>query len=160
LIWQLTGGAAHVTDPTNASRTLLYNIHDRKWDPVLLEAMDIPRAMLPEVRPGAGRFGETRVEAPVSGMSISGVAGDQQAALYGQGCWDPGMAKNTSGTGAFVVATLGQQPARIARRPIDDHRVRPDRTAGPHPIAETETEAGEAHRLLLPPVSLRALSYR
>ena len=75
---------------------------------MLLEALEIPRAVLPEVRPSAGRFGETRVEAPVSGVSISGVAGDQQAALYGQGCWDPGMAKNTSGTGAFVVATLGQ----------------------------------------------------
>ena len=108
LIWQLTGGAAHVTDPTNASRTLLYNIHDREWDPVLLEALDIPRAMLPEVRPSAGLFGETRVEAPVSGIAITGVAGDQQAALYGQGCWDPGMAKNTYGTGAFVVANLGQ----------------------------------------------------
>ena len=108
LIWQLTGGAAHVTDPTNAARTLLYNIHDREWDPVLLEALDIPRAMLPEVRPSAGLFGETRVEAPVSGVAITGVAGDQQAALYGQGCWDPGMAKNTYGTGAFVVANLGQ----------------------------------------------------
>ena len=108
LIWQLTGGAAHVTDPTNAARTLLYNIHEREWDPVLLEALDIPRAMLPEVRPSAGLFGETRVEAPVSGVPITGVAGDQQAALYGQGCWDPGMAKNTYGTGAFVVANLGR----------------------------------------------------
>jgi glycerol kinase len=109
LIWQLTGGAVHVTDPTNASRTLLYNIHDRDWDPVLLEALNIPRAMLPEVRPSAGLFGETRVDAPVSGIPITGVAGDQQAALYGQGCWDPGMAKNTYGTGAFVVANLGQR---------------------------------------------------
>ena len=108
LIWQLTGGAVHVTDPTNASRTQLYNIHDRGWDPVLLEALDIPRAMLPDIRPSAGLFGETRVAAPVSGIPISGVAGDQQAALYGQGCWDPGMAKNTYGTGAFVVANLGR----------------------------------------------------
>ena len=108
LIWQLTGGAAHVTDPTNASRTLLYNIHDREWDPVLLDALDIPRAMLPDIRPSAGLFGETRVEAPVSGVPITGVAGDQQAALFGQGCWEPGMAKNTYGTGAFVVANLGQ----------------------------------------------------
>ena len=115
LIWQLTGGAVHVTDPTNASRTLLYNIHDRDWDPVLLEALNIPRAMLPEVRPSAGLFGETRVDAPVSGIPITGVAGDQQAALYGQGCWDPGMAKNTYGTGAFVVANLGQRrPASSA----------------------------------------------
>ncbi len=69
LIWQLTGWAAHVTDPTNASRTLLYNIHDRTWDPVLLEALNLPGAMLPEVRPSAGLFGETRVEAPFSGIS-------------------------------------------------------------------------------------------
>ena len=110
LIWQLTGGAAHVTDPTNASRTQLYNIHDHRWDPVLMEALDIPSAMLPDVRPSAGLFGETRVEAPVSGIPITGVAGDQQAALYGQGCWDPGMAKNTYGTGAFVVANLGRRP--------------------------------------------------
>ena len=108
LIWQLTGGAAHVTDPTNASRTLLYNIHDRDWDPVLLDALDIPRAMLPDIRPSAGLFGETRVDAPAAGIPITGVAGDQQAALFGQGCWDPGMAKNTYGTGAFVVANLGQ----------------------------------------------------
>ena len=108
LIWQLTGGASHVTDPTNASRTLLYNIHDRGWDPVLLAALDIPQAMLPDVRPSAGLFGETRVEAPLAGLPITGVAGDQQAALYGQGCWESGMAKNTYGTGAFVVANLGQ----------------------------------------------------
>jgi glycerol kinase len=108
LIWQLTGGASHVTDPTNASRTLLYNIHTREWDPVLLETLDIPAAMLPEVRPSAGLFGEACVE-PVSGVPITGVAGDQQAALYGQGCWEPGMAKNTYGTGAFLVANLGQQ---------------------------------------------------
>ena len=108
LVWQLTGGAAHVTDPTNASRTLLYNIHDRAWDPVLLEALDVPRAMLPDVRPSAGFFGETRVEGPCVGVPITGIAGDQQAALYGQGCWDPGMAKNTYGTGAFVITNLGQ----------------------------------------------------
>jgi glycerol kinase len=108
LIWQLTAGAAHVTDPTNASRTMLYNIHDREWDPVLLEALDIPQAMLPEVRPSAGLFGHTRVDAPASGVPITGVAGDQQAALYGQGCWDPGMGKTTYGTGAFVVTNLGE----------------------------------------------------
>ena len=110
LIWQLTGGAAHVTDPTNASRTQLYNIHEHRWDPVLLDALDIPSAMLPDVRPSAGLFGEIRVPAPVPGIPITGVAGDQQAALYGQGCWYPGMAKNTYGTGAFVVANLGRHP--------------------------------------------------
>ena len=109
LVWRLTAGAVHVTDPTNASRTLLYNIHDRRWDPELLELLDIPSAILPSVKPSSGFFGETVAHDGLrAGIPITGIAGDQQSALYGQACWDPGQAKNTYGTGAFVVMQLGQ----------------------------------------------------
>jgi glycerol kinase len=108
LLFRLTGGAVHATDPTNASRTLLFDIHERRWDPRLLEILDIPPAMLPEVRPSSGFFGETAAESglPV-GVPVSGIAGDQQAALFGQGCWEPGLAKNTYGTGCFVMMNMG-----------------------------------------------------
>ena len=116
LLWKLTAGRVHATDPTNASRTLLYNIHDRRWDPALLEIFDIPDAMLPVVKPSAGVFGTTAaVDGLTDGLPIAGVAGDQQAALYGQMCWEPGQAKNTYGTGAFVVMQLGQ------RHPVLEH---------------------------------------
>ena len=109
LLWHLTGGAVHATDPTNASRTLLYNIHDRRWDPELLDLLDIPAAILPTVKPSSGLFGETVAHDGIpAGIPITGIAGDQQAALYGQTCWEPGQAKNTYGTGAFVVMYLGQ----------------------------------------------------
>jgi glycerol kinase len=108
LLFRLTGGAVHATDPTNASRTLLFDIHERRWDPRLLQILDIPPAMLPEVRPSSGFFGETAPESglPV-GVPVSGIAGDQQAALFGQGCWEPGLAKNTYGTGCFVMMNMG-----------------------------------------------------
>ena len=110
LIWKMTGGEIHATDPTNASRTLLYNIHTLDWDDELLDLFGVPAEMLPTVRPSAGVFGET---VPVAGLSpgvpIAGVAGDQQAALYGQACWEPGSVKATYGTGAFVVMHLGQE---------------------------------------------------
>lgn len=112
LLWKLTGGAVHATDATNASRTLLYNIHERRWDPALLELLGVPAAMLPEVRPSSGDFGRTRGLAAYGvpdGVPIGGVAGDQQAALYGQGCWAPGMAKNTYGTGCFAMMNMGAQ---------------------------------------------------
>ena len=109
LLWNLTGGREHATDPTNASRTLLYNIHDQQWDKDLLELFNIPAAILPAVKPSCGVFGETSgVEGLPDGVPISGIAGDQQAALYGQGCWESGAAKVTYGTGAFVVMNLGQ----------------------------------------------------
>jgi glycerol kinase len=116
LLWRLTGGAVHATEPTNASRTLLYNIHERRWDPELLAALDVPAAMLPEVRPSSGRFGET-AELPglPAGIPIAGMAGDQQAALYAQQCWHPGEAKNTYGTGSFVLMNMG------AEHPISEH---------------------------------------
>jgi len=113
LLWKLTGGrknagALHRTDPSNASRTLLYNIHQQAWDPELCELLNVPLAMLPEVRSSAGIFGETdRIEGIPSGIPIAGIAGDQQAALYGQGCWEPGQAKNTYGTGCFLLMNMG-----------------------------------------------------
>ncbi len=109
LLWKLTGGRVHVTDPTNASRTLLFDIHRRQWDPELLRIIEVPAALLPEVRPSAGVFGRTVAVGGVeAGVAIAGIAGDQQAALFGQGCWQPGMAKNTYGTGCFVMMSLGK----------------------------------------------------
>ena len=110
LLWRLSGGRVHATDPTNASRTLLYDIHRRCWDGDLLRILDVPAALLPEVRPSAGVFGHTAAAGGVpAGVPIAGVAGDQQAALFGQGCWQPGMAKNTYGTGCFVMMALGDR---------------------------------------------------
>ncbi len=110
LLWKLTGGAVHATDPTNASRTLLYDIRKRAWDPRLLDILDVPRAMLPEVRPSSSVFGETVALGNIpAGIPIAGIAGDQQAALYGQCCWEAGMAKNTYGTGAFVMMNMGDR---------------------------------------------------
>jgi glycerol kinase len=110
LLWKLTGGQVHATEPTNASRTLLYDIHERRWDESLLEILRIPAAMLPEVRPSAGAFGETISHGPLTGgIPVAGMAGDQQAALYGQGCWHPGQAKNTYGTGCFVLMNTGDR---------------------------------------------------
>ncbi len=105
LIWNLTGGKIHATDPSNASRTLLFNIHTNSWDDELLRLLNIPRAVLPEVRPSSGAFGEALIDG-VS-VPITGAAGDQQAALFGQGCHAPGMAKNTYGTGCFLLLNTG-----------------------------------------------------
>lgn len=107
LVWKLTGGAVHATDFSNASRTMLFNIQSLDWDNDLLKLFRIPRAMLPEVRPSSGIFGYTQ-----SGIPIAGVAGDQQAALFGQACYDPGMMKITLGTGAFVLMNIGRNPAQ------------------------------------------------
>ena len=110
LIWCLTGGKKHVTDYTNASRTLLYNIHDLEWDEELLRLLDVPRSMLPEVLPSCGFFGVTQGNACLPpGIPIYGVAGDQQAALFGQTCFQPGMVKNTYGTGCFVLMNTGTE---------------------------------------------------
>jgi glycerol kinase len=108
LIWKLTGGAAHVTDPTNASRTMLFDIRSLRWSPDLCDLFSVPMSALPAVLPSSGRFGETRkVPGCPDGIPISGVAGDQQAALIGQACFTPGMAKNTYGTGSFVLLNVG-----------------------------------------------------
>ena len=112
LVWKLTGGRVHATDPTNASRTLLYGIGRLDWDDDLLSLFGVPRAVLPEVRPSSGSFGETDPAFFGAPIPITGVAGDQQAALFGQGCWAPGLAKNTYGTGAFLLLHTGTE--RIA----------------------------------------------
>ncbi|NEW07491.1 glycerol kinase GlpK [Paenibacillus sp. SYP-B3998] len=110
LIWRLTGGAVHVTDYSNASRTLLYNIHDLKWDEELLGHLDIPLSMLPQVRSSSEIYGYTQ-ESHFLGASIpiAGAAGDQQAALFGQACFEKGMAKNTYGTGCFMLMNTGNR---------------------------------------------------
>ena len=109
LIARLTGGAVHATDPTNASRTLLYDLHARAWDDELLDLLEVPRAVLPEVRRSSGDFGVTVGDALGVEVPVAGVAGDQQAALFGQGCWEPGLAKNTYGTGAFLLLHTGEE---------------------------------------------------
>jgi glycerol kinase len=103
LIWQLSGGRAHLTDFTNASRTMLFNIHTRAWDPDLLRLLNIPAVMLPKVRPSTGYFADS-----TNGPAILGVAGDQQSALFGQACLAAGRCKNTYGTGAFLLMNTGQ----------------------------------------------------
>ena len=109
LIWVLTGGLVHATDPTNASRTMLYNIHEGRWDEGLLALFGIPASMMPEVRPSSGLFGETSYPGLPAGIPIMGVAGDQQAALFGQCCFAPGEAKNTYGTGCFMLLNTGSE---------------------------------------------------
>ncbi len=106
----LNNGSIHATDVTNASRTLLFNIHDLSWDQELLDIFGIPSGILPEVKPSAGLFGQTDPALFGKALPITGVAGDQQAALFGQACFEPGMAKNTYGTGAFVVMNTGPKP--------------------------------------------------
>lgn len=113
LIWKLSGGRAHVTDYSNASRTLMYNIYDLKWDDELLEILGVPKSMLPEVRPSSEIYANT-VDYHFFGkeIPISGVAGDQQAALFGQACFEEGMAKNTYGTGCFMLMNTGEKAVR------------------------------------------------
>ena len=110
LIWNLTRGKAHVTDYSNASRTMLFNIHTLQWDDEILELLDIPKCMLPEVRPSSEVYGETDYTLFGDGIKIAGAAGDQQAALFGQTCFKPGEAKNTYGTGCFLLMNTGEAP--------------------------------------------------
>ena len=110
LIARLTGGAMHATDRTNASRTLLYNLAEERWDDSMMALLGVPRALLPEVRPSAGDFGVAAGEHLGVEVPIAGAAGDQQSALFGQGCWTPGLAKNTYGTGAFLLLHTGKEP--------------------------------------------------
>ena len=107
LVYKLTGGARHVTEPSNASRTMLFSLEQASWDPWILDKLDVPADLLPEVLPTSGRFGETSVLG--SPVPISGIAGDQQAALFGQACVEDGMAKNTYGTGSFVLMNTGER---------------------------------------------------
>ncbi|MFO1120572.1 MAG: glycerol kinase GlpK [Rhodospirillales bacterium] len=114
LVWHLTGGAAHVTDYSNASRTLLFNINDLTWDDELLHLLDVPRAILPEVMPSSHIYGHTDPEKffGTHKIPVSGIAGDQQAALFGQACYGEGLAKNTYGTGSFVLMNTGNEVVR------------------------------------------------
>ncbi|HSL85641.1 MAG TPA: glycerol kinase GlpK, partial [Bacteroidales bacterium] len=107
VLWKLTEGKVHATDYTNASRTMIYNIKDLKWDEKLLEEMNIPKSMLPEVKKSSEVYGETNVNGVM--IPIAGIAGDQQAALYGQTCFTPGEAKNTYGTGCFLLVNIGEE---------------------------------------------------
>ncbi|MEX0912852.1 MAG: FGGY family carbohydrate kinase, partial [Gemmatimonadota bacterium] len=109
LVWKLTGGACHVTEPTNASRTLLFNIDERKWDPALLDTLGVPAAVLPDVRSSSEEYGVSTGDAFGAELPVCGMAGDQQAALFGQGCWATGLGKNTYGTGAFLLLHTGEQ---------------------------------------------------
>jgi len=110
LLWRLTGGAVHATDASNASRTLLFNLRTGDWDDELLKLLRIPREVLPEVRDSSGAFGEVTSVPGLRGVPITGIAGDQQAALFGQACFRPGMAKNTYGTGCFLLLHTGDKP--------------------------------------------------
>ena len=109
LIWQLTGGQRHVTDVSNASRTMLFNVHTNQWDADLLALLHIPASLMPEVLPSAANFGRTADEVLGGPITIGGVAGDQQSALFGQACFKAGMAKNTYGTGCFMLMHTGGQ---------------------------------------------------
>lgn len=112
LIWNLTRGDQHITDVSNASRTMLYNIREMKWDDELLELMGIPKSMLPEVTASSGALGHTRTTIFAHSIPIGGIAGDQQAALFGQQCTAQGMAKNTYGTGCFLLMNTGENPIK------------------------------------------------
>ena len=109
LMWQLTGGAVHATDVSNASRTMLFNVHSNRWDAELLKALDIPSNMLPVVKPSSAFYGEVKADLLGHAIPIGGVAGDQQSALFGQACFKAGMVKNTYGTGCFMLMHTGTQ---------------------------------------------------
>ena len=115
LVWALTHGRVHATDYTNASRTMLFNIHDLAWDPWLLDLFGIPASMLPDVRPSSADYGVTAHPGIIEDVPICGVAGDQQAALFGQCCFKPGQAKNTYGTGCFLLMHTGSEACRSER---------------------------------------------
>jgi glycerol kinase len=116
LLWRLTDGAVHAIDATNASRTLLCDIHTARWDPELLRLFGVPASLMPEIRDCAGDFGTTRPDLLGGGIAIRGVAGDQQAALIGQACFTPGTVKATYGTGGFILLNIGAEPKRSRHR--------------------------------------------
>ncbi len=116
LVWKLTNGRLHITDPSNASRTMLYNIHTLEWDDELLEIFGVPRTLLPELRSSSEVYGEIETPNELKGIKIAGIAGDQQAALFGQGCFGPGWTKNTYGTGCFMLQNVGDRPVSSTNR--------------------------------------------
>ncbi len=117
LVWKLTGGRLHITDVSNASRTMLFDINTLKWDDELLAIFDVPRAILPEVRSSSEVYGEVETPKELKGIAIAGIAGDQQAALFGQACFAAGATKNTYGTGCFMLQNVGTSPV------ISEHRL-------------------------------------
>ena len=116
LVWKLTAGRLHITDVSNASRTMLFNIHSLKWDDELLAIFDIPRELLPEVRSSSQIYGKIETVDELKGVRIAGIAGDQQAALFGQSCFGPGETKNTYGTGCFMLQNVGAKPVESVNR--------------------------------------------
>ncbi|MFC3674773.1 glycerol kinase GlpK [Ferrovibrio xuzhouensis] len=116
LLSRLTGGAVHATDATNASRTMLFDIHRQDWDDTLLKIFDVPRAMLPAVQDSSGAFGATLPEILGTAIPVAGIAGDQQAAIFGQACFRPGMVKSTYGTGCFALVNIGERPVQSQHR--------------------------------------------
>jgi glycerol kinase len=123
LIWRLTGGKCHVTDVSNASRTLLFNIHTLQWDDELLKLLDVPRAMLPEVRSSSEVYGQTDPPLFGAAVPVAGDAGDQQAALFGQACFDAGSAKNTLRHGLLHAPQYRHQAGAVGEGPADDDRL-------------------------------------
>lgn len=117
LLWHLTGGRVHATDATNASRTMLFDIHTQDWDDTLLRIFDVPRPMLPMVKDCSGEFGVTEADVLGQPVPVTGIAGDQQAATFGQACFQPGMMKSTYGTGCFALVNIGSRPV------ISEHRL-------------------------------------
>jgi glycerol kinase len=116
LVWKLTGGRVHITDSSNASRTMLFNLHSGSWDQELLDLFGIPASMLPEVRPSSEVYGEVSAVPDLHGIPIAGIAGDQQAALFGQRCTTPGLTKNTYGTGCFMLQSTGNRAVASKHR--------------------------------------------
>lgn len=116
LVWRLTNGGLHITDVSNASRTMLFDIHRLEWSDELLTIWDVPRAILPEVRSSSEIYGEVAIDGPLAGIPIAGIAGDQQAALFGQACFDKGATKNTYGTGCFMLQNVGTSPVASQNR--------------------------------------------
>ncbi len=113
MVWKLTGGNVHITDYTNASRTLLFNIHELQWDDEMCEILEVPKEILPEVKPSSYIFGETDPDSFLGAtIPVAGIAGDQQAALFGEACFEPGLAKNTYGTGSFVLMNTGNEAVK------------------------------------------------
>ncbi|HEY0825715.1 MAG TPA: glycerol kinase GlpK [Ramlibacter sp.] len=133
LVWNLTGGRVHATDPSNASRTMLFNLHTQDWDEELLALLNVPRAVLPDVLPSSGVIAETESSLFGAPLPIAGIAGDQQAATFGQACFAPGMAKNTYGTGCFMLMNTGAQPVASRNRLLTT--VGWQGPAGPHRTA-------------------------
>lgn len=124
LIWKMTGGRVHVTDYSNASRTMMFNINTLQWDDEILSILDIPKSMLPEPRPSSEVYGETESTLFAGPIKIAGAAGDQQAALFGQTCFQQGEAKSTYGTGCFLLLNTGENGI-FGERSFDDYRLGP-----------------------------------